>query len=42
MDPKKIKGVTSWKGPTTPMKVHKFLGFIGYYWYFILNYSKIT
>jgi len=42
MDPIKIQGIAKWKEPTNPTKVHKFLGFTGYYQYFVPNYSKIT
>jgi hypothetical protein len=42
MDPKKIEGVASWKEPTTVTEVRKFLGFTGYYRYFVPNYSKIA
>ncbi len=42
MDPKKIKGVTDWSPPKTVTKVRQFLGFTGYYRYFIPNYSKIA
>jgi hypothetical protein len=42
MDPKKIDGVANWKEPTTVTEVRKFLGFTGYYRYFIPNYSKIA
>jgi hypothetical protein len=42
MDPKKIEGVANWKEPTTITEVRKFLGFTGYYRYFVPNYSKIT
>src|SRR6266545_5516637 len=42
MDPKKLKGVADWKPPTNPTEVQKFLGFTGYYRYFIPNYSKIA
>ena len=42
MDPKKIKGVANWPTPTTPTEVHQFLGYTGYYRYFIPNYSKIA
>jgi hypothetical protein len=42
MDPKKLKGVTDYQPPTNPTEVCKFLGFTGYYRYFIPNYSKIT
>jgi hypothetical protein len=42
MDPIKIQGVTKWKEPTNPTEVCKFLGFTGYYLYFVSNYSKIA
>ncbi len=42
MDPKKIQGVADWSPPTTVTKVRQFLGFTGYYRYFIPNYSKIA
>ncbi len=42
MDPKKIQGVADWSPLTTITEVRQFLGFMGYYWYFIPNYSKIT
>ena len=42
MDPKKLKGVADWKQPTTLTEIHKFLGFTGYYRYFIPNYLKIA
>ena len=42
MDPKKIKGVAEWKTPTNPTEIRQFLGFTGYYCYFIPNYSKIA
>ena len=42
MDPSKIKGVADWPVPRNPMEIHQFLGFTGYYQYFIPNYSKIA
>src|SRR5258708_30506158 len=42
MDPKKIQGVANWSPLTTVTKVHQFLGFTGYYRYFIPNYFKIA
>ncbi len=42
MDPKKLKGVANWPKPNTLMEIRKFLGFTGYYWYFIQGYSKIA
>jgi len=42
MDPDKVKGVADWQRPRSPTEVQQFLGFTGYYRYFVLNYSKIT
>ncbi len=42
MDPKKIQGVADWSPPTTVTETCQFLGFTGYYRYFIPNYSKIA
>ena len=42
MDPKKLQGVAEWLIPTNPTEVRKFLGFTGYYRYFVPNYSKIA
>src|SRR6266700_2226653 len=42
MDPEKVKGVANWQTPCTPTEVQQFLGFTGYYRYFIPNYSKIA
>ncbi len=42
MDPKKIQGVVDWSPPKTVTEVRQFLGFTGYYRYFIPNYSKIA
>jgi RNase H-like domain found in reverse transcriptase/Reverse transcriptase (RNA-dependent DNA polymerase) len=42
MDPKKLQGVADWRTPQTPTDIQKFLGFIGYYRYFIPNYFKIA
>ncbi len=42
MDPKKLKGVADWPKPNTPTEICKFLGFTGYYRYFIQGYSKIA
>src|SRR6266566_8667545 len=42
MDPAKVKGVADWQTPHTPTKVQQFLRFMGYYRYFIPNYSKIA
>jgi len=42
MDPTKIKGVAEWPYPKNPTDVHSFLGFTGFYRYFIPNYSRIA
>jgi hypothetical protein len=42
MDPKKLQGVTNYPRPLNITDVHTFLGFTGYYWYFIPNYSAIV
>jgi RNase H-like domain found in reverse transcriptase/Reverse transcriptase (RNA-dependent DNA polymerase) len=42
MDDTKVERVRNWKVPTNVTEVHKFLGFTGYYHYFIKDYSKIA
>ena len=42
MSPKKLQGVANWPTPKTPTNVWWFLGFTGYYHYFIPNCSTIT
>jgi RNase H-like domain found in reverse transcriptase/Reverse transcriptase (RNA-dependent DNA polymerase) len=42
MDDIKVEKVCNWRTPTNVMEVCKFLGFTGYYWYFIKDYSKIA
>ena len=42
MDPKKLQAVASWPVPRNPTGVRQFLGFTGYYRYFVPNYSKIA
>jgi hypothetical protein len=42
MDPGKLKGIADWPVPRNPTKVRQFLGFTGYYQYFMQNYSKIA
>jgi hypothetical protein len=42
MDPAKIKGVADWPRPNNVKDVRAFLGFTGFYRYFIPNYSKIA
>jgi Reverse transcriptase (RNA-dependent DNA polymerase)/RNase H-like domain found in reverse transcriptase len=42
MDPTKTQGVADWPRPTNVTEVRAFLGFTGFYRYFIPNYSKIA
>ena len=42
MDPAKVKSVADWSPPQNITDMHSFLGFTGFYCYFILNYSLIT
>jgi len=42
MDPTKTQGVADWPRPVNVTDVHSFLGFTGFYRYFIPNYSKIA
>jgi Reverse transcriptase (RNA-dependent DNA polymerase) len=42
MDDTKVEKVCNWRPPTNVTEVRKFLGFTGYYRYFIRDYSKIA
>jgi len=42
MDPVKTDGIAKWPSPRTPTEVRSFLGFTGFYCYFIPNYSRIA
>ena len=42
MNPKKLESVKNWAIPNNPTEIRKFLGFIGYYRYFVPNYSQIA
>jgi len=42
MDPTKIKGVAEWPHPRNPTDIRSFLGFTGFYRYFIPNYSCVA
>ena len=42
MNPKKLESVKNWVIPNNPTEIWKFLGFTGYYRYFIPNYSMIA
>jgi hypothetical protein len=42
MNPKKLESVKNWAIPNNPTEIRKFLGFMGYYRYFVPNYSQIA
>jgi hypothetical protein len=42
VDPGKVQEVLDWKPPMIVHQVHRFLGLVGYYHRFILNFSKIS
>ena len=42
MDPAKVKGMADWPPLQNIMDIHSFLGFMGFYRYFITNYSLIA
>jgi RNase H-like domain found in reverse transcriptase/Reverse transcriptase (RNA-dependent DNA polymerase) len=42
MDNTKVEKVRNWRPPTNVTEVRKFLGFTGYYQYFIKDYSKMA
>ena len=42
MDDSKVEKVWNWLVPTDVTEIHKFLGFMGYYRYFIQNYLAIA
>ncbi|GJR30502.1 putative reverse transcriptase domain-containing protein [Tanacetum coccineum] len=41
-DPAKIEAIKNWASPTTPSKIHQFLGLAGYNRRFIKGFSKIA
>jgi hypothetical protein len=42
VDPSKVRDVLNSKPPMSVTQVHSFLGLVGYYRRFILNFSKIS
>ena len=42
MDPAKLKGVASWSQPQHVTDIWAFLGFMGFYHYFVPNYLNIA
>ena len=42
MDAAKVKGVADWSPPQNVTDIHSFLGFTGFYCYFMPNYSLIA
>jgi hypothetical protein len=42
MNPKKLESVKNWAVPNSPTEIWKFLGFTGYYRYFMPNYLQIA
>ena len=42
MNPKKLESIKNWATPSNPTEIRKFLGFTGYYRYFVPNYSQIA
>jgi hypothetical protein len=42
VDPSKVKEILDWKPPTSMSEVQSYLGLVGYYQRFILNFSKIV
>jgi transposase InsO family protein len=41
-DPEKVEKVKTWPRPTNAEEVRRFLGFVGYYRRFVLNFSKVA
>jgi hypothetical protein len=42
LDPSKVQEVLKWKSPRSATQIHSFLGLVGYYRWFIPNFSKIA
>jgi hypothetical protein len=42
VDPGKVKDVLNWMSPTTASEIQSFLGLVGYYCWFIKDFSQIA
>ena len=42
VDPSKIQDILNWKTPESVSEIRSFLGLVGYYRRFVLEFSKIT
>ena len=42
VDPEKVEAVTEWKRPESPTEIRNFLGLVGYYRWFIKDFSKLA
>jgi hypothetical protein len=42
VDPDKVQEVMNWKPPTIVRQIRSFLGLVGYYQRFILDFSRIA
>ncbi len=42
MEEAKVERVKTWRPPRNVTEVRQFLGFTGYYWYFIKGYSQLA
>ncbi|XP_058784742.1 uncharacterized protein LOC131659586 [Vicia villosa] len=42
VDPSKVEAVINWERPKNATEVRSFLGLVGYYWRFIMGFSKLA